>query len=86
MPRDINYSDGSTVKQAVVVIWEDNHTEARGNWYRAFWANGPDGTTGSPVIGFCSAGGSHRRIWQVKAEVQRFYPHEPCYRNGRLVK
>ncbi len=85
MPQDIHYSDGRTVKQAVPVVWEDYSHERRGIWYRAFWADGPDGTTGSPVIGYCSPGGSHRTIKAVAAEVQRYYPGETVYRNGRKV-
>jgi hypothetical protein len=84
--KDISYSDGSTVKDAVVVVWDDIGTERRGNWYRAFWASSPDGASGSPVIGYCSPGGSHRTIKAVAREVQRYHPNEPVYRNGRLVK
>lgn len=85
MPRDISYSDGSTVKDAVIVVWEDNHNE-RAGYFRAFWSDSPDGTTGSPVIGYCSPGGSHRTIKAVAAEVLRLYPGETVYRNGRPVK
>lgn len=85
MPQDISYSDGRTVKNAVVVVWEDWNTEATG-YYRAYWASSPDGTSGSPVIGYCSPGGSHRRIRDVAAEVVRMYPGETVYRNGRPVK
>jgi hypothetical protein len=53
MPRDISYSDGSTVKAAVVVVWDDLGVE-RAGYFRAFWADSPDGTTGSPVIGYCT--------------------------------
>jgi hypothetical protein len=28
MPIDINYSSGLTVKDAVIVVWEDNNVEA----------------------------------------------------------
>lgn len=86
MPRDISYSNGRTVYNAVIVVWEDYHTSARGVWYRAYWTNGPDGTTGSPVIGYCSPGGSHRTIKAAALEAQRFYPGETVYRNGRPVK
>jgi hypothetical protein len=87
MPRDISYSNGSVVKNAVVEIWEDMHTERRGIWYRAFWTNGPVGaTSGSPVFGYCdSLGGPHRTIKAAAAEVRKYYPGEPVYRNGRAV-
>jgi hypothetical protein len=83
--RDISYSDGTTVKGAVVAIWDDLGSQARGPRYRAFWVTAPDAQTGSPVIGYASAGGSHRTIRAVVAEVQRLYPGEICYRNGRKV-
>lgn len=84
MSRTISYSDGSRVA-SVVVIWDDLHNE-RSGYYRAFWADGPEGTKGSPVIGYCSAGGSHRTIRAVAAEVKRLYPGEAVYRNGREVR
>ena len=84
MPQEINYSDGSSVEAAVPVVWEDLHEE-RSGFYRAFWADGPEGTTGSPVFGYCDSRGSHRTIKAVAAEVQRFYPGETVYRNGRPV-
>ena len=70
MPRDISYSDGSTVKNAVVVVWEDLHEE-RAGFYRAFWADGPEGTCGSPVLGYCQAGGSPGRRAENDLEAQR---------------
>lgn len=82
---DINYSDGSIVRNAVIVVWDDLHTE-RSGYFRAFWSDSPNGTTGSPVIGYCSSGGSHRTIRAVVAEVRRLYPNEPVYRNGRIVR
>ena len=85
MPRNIQYSDGSVVKAAVVVVWDDLHEE-RSGYYRAFWAAHPDATSGSPVIGYCSPGGSHRTIRAVAAEVRRYYPGEVVYRNGKPVK
>jgi len=85
MPRDISYSDNTTVKNAVPVVWDDLHNE-RAGFFRAFWAASPDGTTGSPVIGYCSPGGSHRTISAVAREVRRYYPGETVYRNGRAVK
>ena len=67
---------------SVVVVWED---QERSGWFRAFWADAPDASTGSPVIGYCSAGGTHRTIRAVAAEVRRLHPGEPVYRNGRAV-
>ena len=84
MPQDIHYSDKSIVKNAVVVVWEDLHNE-RSGYFRAFWASSPTGTSGSPVIGYCSPGGSHRTIKAVVAEVRKFYPGEKVYRNGKEV-
>ncbi len=81
----IDYSDGSTVDPAVAVIWDDLHNE-RAGFVRAFWSAGPDGTTGSPVIGYCSAGGTHRTIRACATEFRRLYPGEAIYRNGREVK
>lgn len=85
MPQDIHYSDGRTVRNAVCVIWDDLHNE-RSGYYRAFWADSPTGTSGSPVIGYCSPGGTHRTIRAAAREVQRYYPGEIVYRNGRPVK
>jgi hypothetical protein len=81
---DINYSDGSVVKNAVVQIWEDNHTE-RSGYFRAFWCASATATSGSPVIGYCSAGGSHRTVKATAREVRRMYPDAEIYRHGRLV-
>lgn len=87
MPKTCHYSDGSTVENAVVVVWECHHTESRRTMYRAFWAASPDADTGSPVIGYCSPGGSWPTIRQVVNEVRKLYGHanEPCYRNGREI-
>ena len=82
---NVSYSNGKTVENAVVVIWEDNHNE-RAGFFRAFWGDSPDATSGSPVIGYCSPGGSHRTIKAVASEVRRYYPNEKIYRNGREVK
>jgi hypothetical protein len=30
VPRDISYSNGMTVKNAVIVVWDDWHTERTG--------------------------------------------------------
>ena len=70
---------------AVVQVWDDLHNERLG-YYRAFWTSAPDAATGSPVIGYCSPGGSHRTIKAVVAEVHRLYPGEVIYRNGRAVR
>lgn len=85
MPQDIHYSDGSTVPAAVPVIWKDYSVEARGTWYRAYWVNGPHGTSGCPVIGYCSPGGSHQSVKAVAAEVLKYYPGETVYFNGSPV-
>jgi hypothetical protein len=84
MTQRISYSDGSVVENAVPVVWEDLHEE-RSGFFRAFWAASPDATTGSPVIGYCSSGGSHRTIKAVAREVLRLYPGETVYRNGKPV-
>lgn len=81
---DISYSNGKTVKNAVIVIWEDNHNQ-RSGFYRAYWSDSPNGTCGSPVIGYCSPNGSYKRIYQVLSEVKRLYPKENIYRNGKLI-
>lgn len=80
----ITYSDGSALHHPVVVVWDDLHTE-RAGYFRAFWADSPDATTGCPVIGYASPGGSHRTIRAVVAEVLRHYPDAECYRDGRRV-
>jgi hypothetical protein len=68
-----------------IQIWDDLHNE-RSGFYRAFWTTTPDATTGSPVIGYCSPGGSHRTVRATAAEALRQYPNTPIYRNGKLVK
>ena len=82
---NITYSNGRAVKNAAICIWDDLHNW-RSGYFRAFWTAGPDATTGSPVIGYCSPGGSHRTIRAAAAEVGRLYPGIPIYRNGRIVK
>ncbi len=79
----ISYSDGRTILCPVVQIWDDLHNE-RAGYFRAFWCESPDATTGSPVIGYCSAGGSHKTVRACVAEVLRYYDAD-IYRNGRLV-
>ena len=80
----ISYSNGLTVPQAVIVIWEDNHCE-RAGYYRAYWADGPDATCGSPIVGYCSPGGPFRTIRQTAADAKRRYSGEPVYRNGKAI-
>jgi len=82
---DFTSSDGSIVLDVVIVVWEDLHEE-RSGFYRAFWYATPDGTSGSPVIGYCSPGGSLRTIKAVAREVRRLYPGERVYRHGREVR
>lgn len=81
----ITYSDGRKIENAVIQIWEDLHNE-RAGYFRAFWCASPDATAGSPVIGYCSPGGSHRTIRATAAEVMRIYPGEKIYRNGRFIE
>lgn len=80
----INYSNGRTVDNAVIQVWEDLHTE-RSGFFRAFWTDGPDATTGSPVVGYCSSGGSHRTIRATVAECRALGYSDPVYRNGRKI-
>lgn len=86
-PTEINYSDGSKVLNPVVQIWDDLHTEARGNWYRAFWcaSSSTSVASGSPVIGYCSPGGSQRTIRACAAEVWRLYPDARVFRYGKEI-
>ena len=81
---DISYTDGRTVLNAVVQIWDDYSVE-RAGFYRAFWCDSADSSTGSPVIGYCSPGGTHRTIKAAVAHVLRRYPGTECYRNGRKL-
>jgi hypothetical protein len=81
----IEYSNGHVVDPAVVVVWDDLHNE-RAGYFRAFWSDSPEGGSGSPVFGYCQAGGSHRTIRAVVSEVARAYPDEPIYRNGRKLR
>jgi hypothetical protein len=83
-PQTLHYSDGSKVDNPVVQIWDDLHTE-RSGYFRAFWTASPNATCGSPVIGYCSPGGSHRTIRATAYEIRRLYPDAKIYRNGRLV-
>lgn len=69
---------------AVIQVWDDLHN-ARDGYFRAYWTNGPEATTGCTVIGYCSPGGSHRTIRAVVAEVRRLGYTDPIYRNGRRI-
>ncbi len=84
MSKAISYSDGRVVENPVVQIWDDLHNE-RAGYFRAFWCASADATSGSPVIGYCSLGGSHRTIRATVAEVRQYYPDAEIYRNGRAV-
>lgn len=85
-PSVITYSDGSQIDHPVIKIWEDLSTEQSG-YYRAFWCASPDADSGSPVIGHCSPGGSHKKQADVIREVRRLYPDaEIYYANGRKTK
>jgi hypothetical protein len=84
-PKEINYSNGLVVSDPVIQVWDDLHEE-RSGYYRAFWCDGPDATTGSPIIGYCSSGGSYRSIKDVAREAWRMYPDAKIYRNGREMK
>ena len=81
----IHYSDGSTVHNPVVQIWDDLHTE-RSGYFRAFWCESSEVTSGSPVVGYCSPGGSYRTIRATAADVWRRHPDARIYRNGRELK
>jgi len=82
--KTLHLSDGTVHHDCVVQIWEDLHSE-RAGFFRAYQCSSIGATSGCPVIGYCSAGGSHRTIRAVVAEVRKFYPGEKCYRNGREV-
>jgi hypothetical protein len=83
--NEIRYSDGRVIKAPVIQIWDDLHTERRGNWYRAFWCESPFSTSGSPVIGYCSPGGSQKTIRAAANEALRLYPGTQAFRNGKVV-
>jgi hypothetical protein len=82
---NISYSDGRTVPDCVIQIWDDRHEE-RDGFYRAFWCATPDASSGSPVVGYCSPGGSFRTIKAAARDALRRYPGERVYRNGREVR
>ena len=81
---EITYTGGLIVHDPVVQVWEDFHTE-RSGYYRAFWCADPEAHTGSPVIGYCSPGGSQRTIRACAEEVRRLYPDAEIYRHGKAV-
>jgi hypothetical protein len=83
-PRVIHYTNGTTVENPVVQIWYDMSAERPG-FYRAYWCASPDAESGSPVVGYCSPGGSYRTIRATVADVLRRYPDAQCYRNGRRI-
>jgi hypothetical protein len=84
-PTEIHYTSGKTISFPVVTIWDDLHNE-RAGYFRAFWSDSPNPDSGSPVIGYCSPGGSQRTIRACAAEIWRLYPDARIYRNGREIK
>ena len=82
---EIHYSDGSTITDPVIQIWEDFHEE-RAGFYRAFWSASPDTTSGSPIVGYCSPGGSFRTIRATASDARRRYPDVKIYRNGKELR
>ncbi len=69
---------------AFLCIWDDMHNERPG-YFRAFWADSPTSTIGSPAIGYCEAGGSHKTIKACVAEIRKRHPDEPIYRRGYVI-
>ena len=67
-----------------IQIWEDIHTERPG-FFRAFVCAGPDSDSGSPLVGYCSPGGSFRTVKATAADARKRLPGVPIYRNGRLI-
>ena len=81
----ISYSNGQVIENAVIQIWDDRNNPRPG-YFRAYWcADGNKGTSGSPVIGYCSPGGSHKTIRACVAELRRLHYHDPIYHNGKLL-
>ena len=80
----VSYTNGKVVDPAVIDIWEDLGSERPG-MFRAFWVDGPNATSGSPVVGYCSPGGSHRTIREVIAECRKLGHTDPIYRKGKLI-
>ena len=71
--NEIRYSDGRVIKNPVIQVWDDLHTE-RSGMFRAFWCRTGESTTGSPVIGYCSPGGSRRTVAACVREALSLYP------------
>ncbi len=74
----------TNTKPCVIQIWDDLHNERPG-FYRAFWCHDSEDSTGSPVVGYCSPGGTHRTIRAAIAECRYLGYTDPVYRNGRLL-
>lgn len=82
--KNIHYSNGDVIP-SVIVIWDD-WSFGRAKYYRAYWSASPENHCGSTVFGYASnVKGSHRTIKQVIEEVNRFYPGETIYRNGKVI-
>lgn len=73
------------ITNTCIQIWDDLHVEQPG-FYRAFWTQDRASDIGSPVVGYCSSGGSHRSVKAAVAEALRLHPGTPVYRNGKRVK
>ncbi len=70
--------------EPVIQVWEDLHEE-RSGFFRAFLCDSAEATTGCPVVGYCSPGGSYRTIRRVAWEALKMHPGTPVYRNGRRI-
>lgn len=81
----VHYSDGRAVL-SVIAIWDDLHAEQAG-YYRAFWVSHDDVLgNGSPVVGYCSPGGSFKTIRACVADTRRRHPGIAIFRHGREVR
>jgi hypothetical protein len=69
---------------SVIQVWDDLNVQMPG-YFRAYWCKDPTDNIGSPVVGYCSPGGSHKTIKAVVAEVRRLGHNDPIYRNGKLI-
>jgi hypothetical protein len=69
----------------VIHIWDDLHNE-RAGFFRAFWTDDRDSNIGTPVVGYCDPGGSHRAIRAAAAEARRLFPRVAVFRNGREIR
>lgn len=68
----------------VIQIWADLSVERTG-YFRAFWCESADATSGSPIIGYCDSGhdgrwGSYPTIKACAAAARQLYPGVPIYR------